>query len=63
MFQLPAVVILSIAATRIYRALADFVSESTDMFDPPSTSTLFSPVLTVLYDSTAYSSVTLPVIT
>ncbi|KAI0277124.1 hypothetical protein BGY98DRAFT_652496 [Russula aff. rugulosa BPL654] len=31
MFQLPAVIAMSIAATRIYRNLADFVYGSTDM--------------------------------
>jgi hypothetical protein len=31
MFQLPSVITMSIAATRIYRNLADFVHEPTDM--------------------------------
>lgn len=33
MFQLPSVIMLSIAATRMYRALTDFVSGITHMYD------------------------------
>lgn len=33
MFQLPSAIVLSIAATRMYRGLTDFVSGSTHMYD------------------------------
>ena len=33
MLQVPAVTILVIAATRMYRSLVDFASETTDMLD------------------------------
>jgi len=33
MLQVPAVIILAIAATRMYRSLVDFASETTDMSD------------------------------
>ena len=34
MFQLPATITLSIAATRMYRSLTGFISGSTGMYDP-----------------------------
>ena len=34
MFQMPLLITLSIAATRLYRSLAEFVSESTEMYEP-----------------------------
>ncbi|KAH9984831.1 hypothetical protein BJV77DRAFT_1035671 [Russula vinacea] len=38
MFQIPSMTIMSIAATRMYRSLADFASESTEVFlDTPQT--------------------------
>jgi hypothetical protein len=33
MFQIPSMTIMSIAATRMYRSLADFASESTEVSD------------------------------
>ena len=33
MFQLPSAITMSIAATRMYRSLSDFVSGTTDMYD------------------------------
>jgi hypothetical protein len=48
MFQLPAVIIMSIAATRMHRSLTDFVSGTTDMYDIPTF--LSSHALTVTKD-------------
>ena len=45
MFQLPSVITMSIAATRMHRALTDFVSSTTDMYD--ILLILSSPVFTV----------------
>ena len=33
MFQVTSLTIMAIAATRMYRSLADFASETTDMLD------------------------------
>src|SRR5712672_1016789 len=53
MFQLPATVVLTIAATRMYRSLTDFVSGSADVYENfPS---LLSLALTVIGDCTAHS--------
>ena len=41
MFQMPLLITLSIAATRLYRSLAEFVSGSTEMYEPISF--VFSP--------------------
>jgi hypothetical protein len=35
MFQMPLLITLSIAATRLYRSLAEFVSGSTGMYESP----------------------------
>ena len=34
MFQLPLLISLSIAATRLYRSLAEYVSGTTEMYEP-----------------------------
>lgn len=44
MFQLPSVITMSIAATRIHRSLTDFVSSTTDMY---VILLISAPVLTV----------------
>ena len=44
MFQLPSVVTMTIAATRMYRSLTDFASSATDMYQIPTF--LSSPLLT-----------------
>jgi len=46
MFQLPSVITNTIAATRIYRSLADYTSESTDMYY--ALRLLSSPALTIV---------------
>ena len=47
MFQLPSVITLSIAATRMYRALTDFVSGITHMYDIKVLTSLPFPSLTI----------------
>lgn len=54
MFQLPSLITMAIAATRMYRSLTDFGSGSADMYGIPSFLFSRSPVLVVDDGSSAH---------
>lgn len=60
MFQLPALVTISISATRMYRSLADFVVDHTDLYrDIPLLSLLALTVFDLLVYKTTPREVVL----
>jgi len=60
MFQLPVLVTISICATRMYRSLADFVVEHTDLYrDIPLLSLLALTVVDLVVYKTAPREVVL----